>query len=96
MREPILKAVAMPPRLFWAPFLPAIANLGMQFPLMFVAMGVLQANPLYFIVTIVIFHLSIAIYGAREPHLSNMMQSYGKMAGGSKNVYKSKGSKLAP
>ena len=31
MNEPILKAVAMPPRLFWAPLAPAILNLAIQF-----------------------------------------------------------------
>lgn len=96
MREPILKAIAMPPRLFWAPFLPAAANLAVQFPMMFIGLGVFDMNPLIFIFPIVIAHGVLAIYGAKEPHLSAMFQSYGPFAHGSVNIYKSKGMKLAP
>lgn len=96
MREPLLKAVAMPPRLFWAPFLPSAANMALQFPFMFIGMGLFNANPLWFCVTILFAHIFLIIYGAREPHLSTMMQTYGPMAGGSHNMYKSKGTKLAP
>lgn len=96
MREPILKAIAMPPRIFWAPMLPAAINLAVQFPLMFIGMGVLQMNPLVFAFPIVFAHIFLIIYGSREPHLSTMIRTYGPMAGGSKNMYKSKGTKLAP
>lgn len=96
MREPLLKAIAMPPRMFWAPFLPATINLALQFPLMFIGMGVFNMNPLIFIFPIVFAHLFLIVYGAREPHLSAMVQAYGPMAGGSVNIYKSKGTKLAP
>lgn len=96
MREPILKAIAMPPRMFWAPFLPATINLAVQFPFMFIGMGVLNLNPILFIFPIVFVHVFLIIYGTREPHLSAMIQTYGPMAGGSKNIYKSKGTKLAP
>lgn len=96
MREPILKAVAMPPKMFWAPFLPAGVNMVVQCPLMFIALGLWDTNPLVFIPPIIIGHLFLVVYGAREPHLSNMMQTYGPMARGSKNIYKSKGTKLAP
>lgn len=96
MREPILRAVAMPPKMFWAPFLPAVTNLAVQFPFMFIGMGVLGWNPLVFVFPIVIVHVFLIVYGSKEPHLSTMMRSYGPMSGGSKNMYKSKGSKLAP
>ena len=95
MREPILKAVAMPPKLFWAPFLPAAANLAIQFPLMFLGLAA-NLNPLFFVVSIVFVHVFICIYGSREPHLSNMMKSYGPMSKASVNMYKSKGKKFAP
>lgn len=96
MREPLLKAVAMPPKMFWAPFLPAAANLAVQFPFMFIAMGLYQANPVMFIFPILIGHVFLIAYGAKEPHLSNMMRTYGPMAKPSHNIYKSKGNKLAP
>lgn len=96
MREPILKAVAMPPRIFWAPFLPAIINLAIQFPFMFMGMGIFEMNPLIFVFPIIIVHVLLIIAGVREPHLSSMVRAYGPMAGGSKNIYKCKGTKLAP
>lgn len=96
MREPILRAVAMPPKMFWAPMLPAAINLAVQFPFMFIGMGVLGVNPLLFVFPIVTVHVFLIIYGAKEPHLSTMVRTYGPMSGGSKNMYKSKGTKLAP
>ena len=39
MREPILKAVANPPKLLWGAYLPVLLNLGIQFPAMFSAIG---------------------------------------------------------
>lgn len=96
MREPILKAVAMPPRIFWAPMLPAGANLAMQFPMMFMGMGIWEINPILFVFPIVFVHIFLIVYGSREPHLSTMMRTYGPTARGSVNMYKSKGNKLAP
>lgn len=96
MREPILRAVCMPPKIFWAPMLPAALNLAVQFPFMFIGMGVLELNPLVFAFPIVGVHLFLIAYGSKEPHLSTMIRTYGPMAGGSKNIYKSKGTKLAP
>ncbi|MBO7258426.1 MAG: hypothetical protein J6V11_05770, partial [Alphaproteobacteria bacterium] len=46
--------------------------------------------------TIVLAHIGIVIYGVKEPHLSNMMQASGPMLSPSKNVYRSRGNKLAP
>jgi ABC-type transport system involved in cytochrome bd biosynthesis fused ATPase/permease subunit len=96
MKVPILKAVAMPPRLFWAPFIPAVANLSIQFPMMFIMMALFDANPLVFIGTIIPVHLLIVIFGVREPHMSNMMKAWGPLSAASHNVYKDKGKKLAP
>ena len=96
MREPILKAVAMPPRIFWAPMYPAVVNFAMQAGIMSVCTAAFQMNPIFFIGTIAISHIGIAAYSFREPHLSKMMLTYGPMATPSKNVYKEKGNKLAP
>ncbi len=96
MREPILRAVAMPPRIFWAPLLPAGVNLAAQFPMMFIGMGVFNMNPIIFAFPIVFAHICLIAYGAKEPHLSAMIRAFGKTSGGSKNIYKCKGTKLAP
>ena len=97
MREPILKAVAMPPRVFWAPMIPAIVNFSTQIPLIFIWIGLFNGNPIWGIWTILAVHLVIIIYGAREPHLSHMMLAWGQNGPTTtKNIYHSRGNKFAP
>ena len=96
MREPILKAVAMPPRLFWAPFVPAIVNFSVQMGVMFMCNVALHWNPLWFVPFMLLGHIFIAAMAWREPHMSKMMMTYGPMSAATKNVYPVKGHKLAP
>lgn len=96
MREPILKAVSNPPKILWAPFLPAFINLGIQFPAMFISMAAFGANPVIFMGSIAVGHIIAIVYGAREPHLSAMIMSFGKSAKKTNNLYKDKGNKFAP
>lgn len=95
MHEPILKAVAMPPKVFWAPMVPAIANVALQsvFLIMWIATN---HNPIFFIATFALAHIGIIIYGVKEPHLSRMMKASGPALIPSKNIYPTKGNKLAP
>lgn len=97
MRAPILKAVAMPPRIFLAPFVPAMANFVVQAAWMFILIGAFNVNPLVSLTTILLVHIFLVIAGTREPHLSHMMQAWGMNGPArSHNIYKSKGVKLAP
>ena len=96
MKEPVLIAVGMPPRVFWAPMYPAIVNFAIQAGILFVCITAFDISPLYFIVTIGLAHILIAAYSFKEPHLSKMMLTYGPMATPSKNIYPDKGNKLAP
>ena len=96
MREPILKAVANPPKILWAPFLPAFINLGLQFPAMFICMALIKINPIFFMGSIAIGHIVAIVYGMKEPHLSAMILSFGKSAQKTKNLYKERGNKFAP
>ena len=76
MREPILKAVANPPKILWGPYLPVLLNLGLQFPMMFGALAMFEINPLVFVATIISCHSAIILWGAKEPHISNMIQAF--------------------
>ena len=96
MREQILKAVAAPPKILWAPFLPVLLNIGVQFPFMFAAIGTFDVNPLVFVCTIVIVHLIIIIWANKEPHISNMIQAFGQCYRITHNIYKVKGKNFAP
>jgi hypothetical protein len=96
MREIILKAVANPPKILWGPFLPTLLNLGIQFPIMFMCMGVWNSNPLIFIATIGIGHIFVIFLGTKDPHISTMIQAFGQNRMISNNLYKCKGNKFAP
>lgn len=96
MREMILKAVANPPKILWGPFIPVVMNFGIQFPLMFMAIGLADINPLFFLFSVLISHIVIIILGVKEPHLSNMLQAYGQTYRRTRNLYKVKGMKFAP
>lgn len=96
MRDMILKAVAQPPKIFWGPVLPVALNIGLQFPFMFMAIGVADINPLLFIMSILMVHAGIVFAGVREPHLSAMIQAFGQTNVVSKNLYSEKGNKFEP
>ena len=96
MREEILKAVAQPPKVLWAPMVPAIINLGIQFPFMFMGIGIADVNPLYFVTCIIMSHIALVFAGLKEPHLSTMMQAYGQTYINSRNLYEVIGNKFAP
>lgn len=96
MREEILKAVAQPPKFLFAPMVPAIINLGIQFPMLFMGIGIADANPLIFIVSILAAHAALVVAGIREPHLSTMMQAYGQSNKVSSNLYAVEGNKFEP
>lgn len=96
MREIILKAVANPPKILYGPFLPTLLNLGLQFPVMFMCMGIFNANPLVFMATIALGHLFSIYLGTKDPHISTMIQAFGQSRVISTNLYKCKGNKFAP
>ena len=96
MRDMVLKAVAQPPKIFWGPVLPVVLNMGLQFPMMFMAMGIWNINPLMFIITILIGHGIVVLAGAKDPHLSAMIQAFGQANKVSTNLYSDKGNKFEP
>ena len=97
MREPILKAVAMPPRLFLAPFSLAAANFVVQIAWMFLLIGVFDVNPLFSVGAILLAHMGLVVAGAREPHLARMLECWGKSGPAvTHNIYPERGVKLAP
>ena len=96
MREDLLKAVAQPPKVLWAPMVPALINLGVQFPMMFMAMGIGDLNPLFFVFLIILAHIGLIYAGIKEPHLSRMLQAYGQTYIRTTNLYPVRGSKFEP
>ena len=96
MREEILKAVAQPPKFLFAPMVPSMINLGIQFPMLFMGIGMADLNPLLFISSILMAHAALVAAGIKEPHLSTMLQAYGQTNKVSKNLYAVQGNKFEP
>ena len=94
MREPVLKAVAAPKKFLWAPFELGAANIALQLTFMVMYIGIVQSNPMYFIPSILIGHIILVIYGAKEPHLASLLKAFGRYHHISRNMYSSKGTKL--
>jgi hypothetical protein len=96
MRASILKAVANPPKILWGPFLPVMINMGIQFPMLFMFLGTLDINPIWFMASLLLGHVFCIALGAKEPHVSAMIQAYGQAYRTTNNLYKEKGNKFAP
>ena len=96
MRALILKAVANPPKILWGPLLSVLINLSIQFPLMFMAIGAFNMNPIFFLASITLVHTGIVLYGTKEPHISTMIQAFGQTYHKTNNLYPEGGNKFEP
>ncbi len=96
MPEKILKAVAYPSLLLFVPQLPAMINISVWVLFMVYGLAFFSANPLIFIIGMVISHLAIAGQTAREPHLTTVVQAWLKTRRGTKNLIKEKTRKYVP
>ena len=97
MKEAILKSVSKPMMLFYAPFLPAIVNIVVQFIIMmFIFLLTQKGEAVFIIVSIVFIHLFLIYVGKKDPHISNMIISYFNTPRLTKNIVKEKGNKFIP
>ncbi|MCP4395012.1 MAG: hypothetical protein GY804_12210 [Alphaproteobacteria bacterium] len=96
MREPILKVVANPPQLFWAPFFLAIINMCLQVAIFSMVMSIVVVNPLLLLITILGGHIIISVISKRDIHIASILQSTGPFLKKSKNIYKVRGNKFGP
>lgn len=76
MPEKVLRAVANPPQLFWAPQIPAGINMAAHAFFMIYGWGLAQISPLAFIFSFFLCHIVIASIGQREPHMSTLIQAW--------------------
>jgi len=72
MHTMVLRTIAEPPRIFWAPILPAAVNVMLNFTLMIFATMLFKLNPFPFFLTLLVGHGLIAGSAVRDPHLSTM------------------------
>ena len=93
MRTMILRVVAEPPQLFWAPVFPAIGNILINIVLMIFFIVIYNVNPLLFFITMVLGHGVIAGYAVRDPHLSNLILAWMETRRKTENLIATKGNK---
>ena len=76
MRTLVLRVVAEPPQVFWAPLLPAAGNVLINITAMLFGIMGFNVNPLPFFVTMLVGHLLIAVYASRDPHISGLISAW--------------------
>lgn len=93
MRTMLLRVVAEPQQIFWAPVLPAAANVMLNVSAMMFCIVLFNVNPLPFFVTSLVGHAVIAGYAVREPHLSTLIAAWMETRRKTVNLRPAKGNK---
>jgi hypothetical protein len=96
MKTLVLRVVAEPPQIFWAPILPAAGNVLMNITAMLFGIMAYNVNPLPFFLTILIGHGLIAGYAARDPHLSTLISAWMVARRKTNNLLATRGNKYVP
>lgn len=76
MRTLVLRVVAEPPQVFWAPLMPAAGNVLINITAMLFGIMGFNVNPLPFFATLLVGHVLIAGYSARDPHISGLISAW--------------------
>jgi type IV secretory pathway VirB3-like protein len=93
MKTMVLRVIAEPPQIFWAPILPAAGNVMFNFTLMIFGTLFFNLNPIPFFVTLLISHGVLAGYAARDPHISNLATAWMETRRRSRNLIPAAGNK---
>jgi hypothetical protein len=96
MKTLVLRVVAEPPQIFWAPLLPAAGNVLINITAMLFGIMGFNVNPLPFFATILIGHGLIAGYAARDPHISGLFSAWMVTRRKTANLVAVKGNKYVP
>jgi type IV secretory pathway VirB3-like protein len=76
MRTLVLRVVADPAQVFWAPLMPAAANVLFNFAAMMAGIVLFDLNPIPFFVTTLVGHTAIAVISVREPHIATLVTAW--------------------
>lgn len=78
LRAKVLTAVANPKMFLWAPFELAIVNIIIAIAIMLLSIAVLGLTPFFSLIPLVGGHAVLVGLGARDQHLTTIIQSSGK------------------
>ena len=76
MRTLVLRVVAEPPQVFWAPLMPAAGNVLINITAMLFGIMLFNVNPLPCFASLLVGHVLIAGYAARDPHISGLISAW--------------------
>jgi hypothetical protein len=96
MRTLVLRVVAEPPQVFWAPLLPAAGNVLINITAMIFGIMGFNVNPLPFFITMLVGHVLIAGYASRDPHLSGRISAWMVSRRKTANLIPVQGNKYVP
>ncbi len=89
----LLRVIAEPPQIFWAPVLPAMGNVLINTSLMLFGVVLHVVNPIPFFITMAIGHGFIAGYAVRDPHLATLITAWMETRRKTTNLVRVKGNK---
>lgn len=95
MPQRVMRAIANPAQLFWAPVELALLNFVVGAVFMVIGFN-FGLNPLWTIVLLLLNHTGLAFVGAREQHAYNILMAMSKSNVRTRNIIKSKGNKFVP
>lgn len=92
----VLRVVAEPAQIFWAPVLPAAANVLLNVTCMMFFILLYNVTPIPFFITTLVGHGMIAGYAVRDPHLSTLMTAWMETRKKTRNLLRVRGNKYVP
>jgi hypothetical protein len=96
VKEEVLKSVASPSQVFYAPFMLAVLNLVMSIVLIILLLIFRMGGYIWApILLLICLHIVLIIVGKREPHIDSMLIARGRVKIETKNIIKEDGKKFS-
>ena len=95
MAQRVMRSIANPPQMFWAPVELALMNFLIAGTIMIFGFA-FGMNPLWSLTVLAVNHLILASIGAREPNAYTILMCWSQANRPTKNLIKSKGNKFVP
>jgi type IV secretory pathway VirB3-like protein len=95
MPQRVMRSIANPPLMFWAPVELALMNFLIAGSIMIFGFA-FELNPLWALAVLAGNHIGLAIVGAREPHAYRILMCWSKANIKTKNLLPTKRNKFVP
>lgn len=97
MKEELLKSIAYPSLMFFAPFGLAMFNIAVGVVIMLLCLTFGYMGYIWIpILGIIIIHLFLILLAKHDPHIDNIIHARNNIKAKTKNIIKENGNKFAP